>query len=132
MWSMPRGNIVFSSSPATSHQPALLHGGLDEGGEQRVRSEWAGLQLGMALHADEPGMVGIFDNLRQAPTRRHAAEMHAALLEPPLVGSVDLVAVAVALGNVPAAVNAGDPASWREMRRIGAKPHCAAEIAVQL
>ena len=47
------------------YQPALLHRRLDEGGEQRMRRERPRFQLGMELHADEPGMVVVFDDLRQ-------------------------------------------------------------------
>ena len=39
------------------NQTALLHGGFDEAGEQGMRLEWAALEFGMELHADEPGMV---------------------------------------------------------------------------
>ena len=38
------------------NQPALAHGGFDEGGKERVRIERLRFQLGMELHADEPGM----------------------------------------------------------------------------
>ena len=41
------------------NQPALHHRRLDEGGEQRVRRERARLQLGMELHADEPGVARV-------------------------------------------------------------------------
>src|SRR5580704_5695889 len=47
------------------HQPALLHRSPDEGREQRVWREGARFQLGVELHADEPGMVVVFDDLRQ-------------------------------------------------------------------
>jgi hypothetical protein len=47
------------------HQPRLLHGGVDEGGEERVRLEGPRLQLWVELHADEPGMVRDLDDLRQ-------------------------------------------------------------------
>ena len=68
-------------------------------GEQRVRLERARFQLGMELHADEPGMVGAFDDLRQQAVGRHAGEPQAVLLEPVAIVDVDLVAVAVALGD---------------------------------
>ena len=54
------------------HQPALLHRRADEGSEQRVRLERSRFQFGMELHADEPGMVLVFDDLRQNTVRRHA------------------------------------------------------------
>src|SRR5882757_4516833 len=59
------------------HQPAAHHGGLDE-----------------------PRVIVIFDDLRQNAVGRHAGETHAALIEASLVVGVDLVAVAVALGDL--------------------------------
>src|SRR6266536_941206 len=92
-------------SAVLSHQPALLHRRLDEGGKQRVRRKWPRFELGVELHADEPGVVFVFDHLGQEPVGRHAAEAHAVLLEPALVAGIDLVAVAVALGNLGAAID---------------------------
>src|SRR5690242_21360811 len=54
------------------HQPALLQRRFNERGEQRVRLERSRLQLGMKLHADEPRMLFVFDDLRQHAIRRHA------------------------------------------------------------
>ena len=50
-------------------------------------------------------------DLRQHAVRRHAGEAHAVLLEPALVGGVDLVAVAVALGDFGRAVDLRDLAA---------------------
>jgi hypothetical protein len=47
------------------HQPRLVHGGADEGGEERVRAEGPRFELGVELDADEPGMVGHLHDLRQ-------------------------------------------------------------------
>ena len=61
---------------------------------------------------------------------RHAGEPHAVLLEPALVAGVDLVAVAVALGDLGRAVDAPRcGCRARAPRRIGAEPHGAAEVA---
>src|SRR6266851_6595546 len=84
----------------------------------------------MELDADEPGMVVVFDDLRQHAVGRHAAEAHAALLEPALVVGVDLVAVAVALRDFARPIDVGDAGAALEQRRIGAEPHGAAEIAI--
>src|ERR1700749_2178179 len=54
------------------HQPALHDSRLDEGRKQRMRLKGPRLQLGMELHADEPGMVLVFDDLRQHAVRRQA------------------------------------------------------------
>src|SRR6202030_701379 len=84
---------------------------------------------GMELHADKPGMVGVFDDFGQHAVRRHAGEAHAVLFEPRLVPSVDLVTMAVALGNIDLAVNIRHATAAFQQRRIGAKPHGAAEVA---
>ena len=52
---------------------------------------------GVKLDAEKPGMVGIFDDLRQDAVRRHAGEGQPDLFQPLAIGGVDLVAVAVAL-----------------------------------
>jgi len=91
--------------------------------------ERTGFQLGVELHADEPGMVVIFDDFREEPVGRHAAKAHAMLRQPVLVAGVDLIAMAVALGNFAGLINVGDAAAALEDGRIGAEPHGAAEIA---
>jgi hypothetical protein len=50
---------------AALHQPALHHRRLNEGCKQGMRLKGPRLQFGMELHADEPGMILIFDDLRQ-------------------------------------------------------------------
>ena len=72
-------------------------------------------ELGMELHPDEPRVIGKFDRLRQQAVRRHAGEQKALLFQARAVGSVDLVAVAVALGNLGFAVNFGDARAWLEI-----------------
>lgn len=59
-WRQPQNTFA----PAL-HQPALVHRRADEGGKKRVRLERPRLELGMELHADEPGMILIFDHLGQ-------------------------------------------------------------------
>ena len=49
------------------NQPALLHRRRNERREQRMRVEGAGFELGVELHADEPGVVGQLDDLGQQP-----------------------------------------------------------------
>lgn len=46
------------------NQPALLNGGFDEAFEKRVRIEWAALEFGVELDADEPRVIRVFDRLR--------------------------------------------------------------------
>src|SRR5216684_2611984 len=114
-------------------EPALVERGFDEAGEQRVRLERLRFELGMVLHADEPGMVGDLDDFRQLAVRRHAGEAQTRLLELAHVVDVDLVAVAMALADLRrAAVDLADAAAAREHRLVGAEPHGAAEIAAGL
>ena len=51
------------------NEPALHHRCLDERGEQRVRRERSRLELRVELHADEPRMIVVFDDLRQHAVR---------------------------------------------------------------
>src|SRR2546423_6228186 len=87
-------------------------------------------ELGMKLHADEPWMVLVLDHFGQQMVRRHSGKAHPVLLEPVLVAGIDLVAVAMALGNLGRAVNLAHSAPPLQDGRIGAEPHCSAEIAV--
>src|SRR5579875_433776 len=124
---------IATSPTATvrrSDKARLLHRRLDEPGEERVRREGLRFQLGMVLHADEPGVVGILDRLGQHAVGREAGEHHARALERLAEMDVDLVAVAVTLADLRRIVI--EPADQRvlaEHRGIGAEPHRAAEIA---
>ena len=79
--SIPEGHRVRRSLP---HSPAggqrtytsrlCAFGGGDEARKQRVRLERPRLELGVKLHADEPGMISELDRLRQQPVGRHAGE----------------------------------------------------------
>src|SRR5712692_8246666 len=95
-----------------------------------MRLEWPRLELRMKLHADEPGMILILDHLGQESIGRHAGKPHAVLLEPVLIAGIDLIAVAVALGNLDGAIYFAYPTAALEEREIGAEPHRAAEIVV--
>src|SRR5665648_913460 len=114
------------------HQAALLHGGADEGFEQRMRLKRPRLQFGMELHADEPGMVRDLDDLRQKSVGRQTREAQAGRLELIAVAHVHLVAVAVALGNAGRAVDLGDLTALGEHGVVSAETHGAAKIAVLL
>ena len=78
------------------------------------------------------GWSGQLDDLGQQAVRRQAGEAQARGFELVAVAHVDLVAVAVALGDAGRAVDLGDLAALGEHRLIGAEPHRAAEIAVDL
>ena len=40
----------------------VSYAGANEGGEERMRRERLGFEFGMELAAEEPGMIGHFDN----------------------------------------------------------------------
>src|ERR1700691_346373 len=88
-----------------SYQPTLRLGCGDEAREQRVGLERTRFELRMELDADKPRMIGEFDRLRQEAVGRHAGEHDALGFEAGAVGGVDLVAVAVALGDFGLAVD---------------------------
>src|SRR5438270_6874539 len=112
-----------------SDQPALLDRRFDKAREQGVRLEWAAFQLGMELDADEPRMVGAFDDFGQAIVGAHSGEQQPAALERLAIMDVDLVAMAMALADVGHAVERCDTAVASENGGIGAQPHGSAEIA---
>ena len=97
-------------------------------GSKRLR-----LQLRMILHADEPGMVGIFDDLGQDAVRRQAGEAQAGSFQRRAVVDINLKAVAMALlDRRRAAIDLPGQRPLHEAGRIGAEPHGAAQIAAGL
>ena len=78
------------------------------------------------MHADEPGMVEDFDRLGKQTVGRAAGEDDAVGLQALAIGVVDLVAVAMALGNILTAINLRDLGIRAQMRGISAKTHGAA------
>src|SRR3984893_6716776 len=95
-----------------------------------MRIEGVGFELGMILHADEPGMLGDLDNLRQIAVGGHAGGDQTSILEFALVVDVDLVAMTVALANAGgAAIDQVDAAPRGQHRLVGAEPHGTAEVA---
>ena len=67
-----KGHVLCGGAARRDHsiaarldEAALLDGGADEGGEQRVWLERPRFQLWVELHADEPGVVGNLDDLGQ-------------------------------------------------------------------
>ena len=71
---------IFGRLLPVLHQPALLHRRLDERREERMRVEGLGFELGVELDADEPWVVGEFDDLGQLAVGRHAGEAQAGFL----------------------------------------------------
>ena len=94
-----------------------------------MRGEGLGLQFGVELNADEPGMRGQFDDLRQFAVGRQAGEAQPGVLELAAIVDVDLVAVPVALADLGRAVDPGDLTALGDQAGIGAEPHGAAQVA---
>mmetsp|Transcript_41611 Transcript_41611/g.97732 ORF Transcript_41611/g.97732 Transcript_41611/m.97732 type:complete len:614 (-) Transcript_41611:2309-4150(-) len=104
---------------------------LDEGLEQRVAAPGCRLELGVELHADEPGvhLARQFDHLGQLLALGDGRNDEAGLLQAVQVVLVGLVAMAVALGDD----GAVDVTSQRAVLDVGAlraQAHGAAEVGV--
>src|SRR5207302_1861118 len=63
-------------------QAGLVERGTNERGEERVRLERLRFELGMELHADEPGMARPLYDLGQLAVGRHAGEAQPLILQP--------------------------------------------------
>ncbi len=85
---------------SAQEQSRMDHCRPDEPGKQRMRPGRLRLELRMELHGHEPGMLGDLDDLDQPPVGAGAAEVHPVLGELLAVGVVELVAVAVPLGDL--------------------------------
>ncbi len=96
---------------------------------KRVRLEGTRFQLGVILHPDEPGMVGNSTVSGSNPSGETPAKLHALGFQLVAVAHVDLVAVAVPLGDFGVAIDLGDAAAVRKLGLVRAEPHRAAEIA---
>src|SRR6185437_6954727 len=123
--------VIGTPMRRASDQASLIERGADERGEERVRLEGLRFQLGVELHADEPGVTGDLDDLGQFAVGRHAGEAQPLVLETALVVDVDLVAVAMTLADIGGAIELAHPTARRQHRLVGAEPHRAAEIAVR-
>ena len=87
----------------------------------------------MGLHADEPGVVGIFDHLGQLAVGRHTGKAQARLFQLLAIGRVHFIAVAVAVLDFDStAVNLADPRIRGQDGGIGTQPHGAAFVVRHL
>ena len=85
----------------------------------------------MILHANEPGMVRNFHNLRQHPIRRHARKPQPRRLQPVAIGDIDLIAVAMPLRHHRhIAINPPHQRILGQSRRVLPQPHGAAQIGI--
>src|SRR5213594_1927209 len=97
-----------------------------ESGEQRMRAHRTGLQLGMELTADEPGMIGQLDHFDQRAIRRQPRAAHAVLGEHVAIRVRDLVAMAMPLAHFGRVVRLRHARAGAQAAGIGAQPHRAA------
>src|ERR1700752_4906929 len=77
----------------------------------------------MELAADEPGMVGYLDHLDERGVRLESGEPHATRLDRLAVRVVELVAMAVAFGDLLLAVDLCGDRAVGELARVGSEPH---------
>src|SRR5579875_162893 len=107
---------------------AIFDAGSDEGGEERVGREGLGLEFGMKLAADEPGMVGNFDDFDVHAVGSFAGDAEAGSGQRLFVIAIEFVAMAMTLGNFGLAVGFGGERAGLEFAGPGAKPHGAAHF----
>src|SRR5690242_4029138 len=100
----------------------------DEVAEERVAGKRLRLELRVELAAEKPRMVLMeLDDLDELLVRRHPGERQAVLLQGRQELLVHLEAVAVAVPGDGLAVGARREGPGRELRRILAEAHRAAE-----
>src|SRR5215475_9495846 len=116
--------------PASLVRPAqaVSQRGADEGAEQGVRFERLGLELGMKLAAQIPGVVGQFADLHVHSVRRFSGEPQPMLRQNPFVLAIELVAMAVALADFACAISRAREAVFGQQTRIGAQAHGSAQL----
>ena len=73
-------------------------------------------------------MLGKLEHLDESAVRRHAAEDQPPLPQRLPIGRIDLVPVAVPLGDLVGAVDAVRPGPRSKQTRVGAEPHGAAHV----
>src|SRR5262245_21992402 len=103
-------------------------GRFDEGREERMRARRLRLELRMELHGEVPRMAGQFGDLDELAVGGASRDPQAVLGERLLVQAVELVAMPMALVDQARAVHALRQRSGRELARVAAQPHRAAEI----
>ena len=84
----------------------MLDGGTDEGGEERMRFERLGLEFRMELAAEEPWMIGSFDDLDVVFVGSAAGDAKAGAGENFLVVAIEFVAMPMTLADFELAVSA--------------------------
>src|SRR4051812_10242616 len=106
----------------------MVERGADESREQRMGAHRPGLQFGMELTADIPGMLRQLDHLDERAVRRESRAAHAELRQYVAIGVGHLVAVAMTLADLGRIVRLRDPRARPEPARISAQSHRAAHL----
>jgi len=107
---------------------AIGVGGRDKGAEERVGLEGLGLELGVELAAEEPGVAGEFANLDIGAIGGFAGDAEAVVFEDFLVLAIELIAVAVAFADEGLAVGLAGKGIGGELAVVSAEAHGAAEF----
>src|SRR5712691_11559005 len=111
------------------HPAALvLERGADEGTEQRMRLQRLGLELGMELAAQIPGVIRDLSDLDVNGVRRFTREPKSVPLQDVFVFAVEFVTVAMALADFGFSVSGAREAAGCEQARISAQAHGAAQL----
>src|SRR5580704_4109961 len=121
------GVIALVGSYAKS-RPAILKAGAHERGKKRMRSERLRFEFRMKLAANEPGVIGHFDNLDIHVIGRPARDPEAGARERLLILAIKFVAMAMALGDFERAVSLMRKRPGLEFARPRPKPHRAAHL----
>src|SRR6266700_6806757 len=109
-------------------RPGVLARRAHESGEQGVWPGGAGLELGVDLAADEPGVIRKLDHLDQRAVRREPGAAHTVFDEHVAVRIRHFVAVPVPLAHLERAVDLRDPGARTQFTGIRAQSHRAAHF----
>ena len=93
-----------------------------------MRIKRVGLELGMKLATEEPGMICNLHDLHIGAVRRCAREGHSVGYQHLLIFPVELVTVPVALGNFERVISPIGKASRNQPAGPGAQTHGAAHL----
>src|SRR6185503_17908197 len=86
------------------------------------------LEFRVELNGQVPRMARQLGNLHELAVGRSPGDPQAVLHERSLVQAIELVAVAVALLDLPRAVHTMSERTRRDVARVAAEPHCPAEL----
>src|SRR2546422_1087354 len=108
--------------------PPELGRGPDKSLEERMRFEGSRLEFRVELAAQEPGMVADLHDLDIGPIRRLARQVESTAHQGLLILPVELVAVAMALGNLRLAVSLVSEGTGLELRLPRPQAHRPAQL----